>query len=131
PILTPNDTATHTPATLRSPRPHPQGREPTRPCSNKVALNRRYFETLALSTAGLAEHKTLYDAAQIDRKTAAAYDRLLENLLVLEILPAWTNNRFSRLMRTGKRYIVDVRWSLRRCNSTSWSCFVTVTCSGA
>jgi predicted AAA+ superfamily ATPase len=68
---------------------------------------RRYFEALALSTAGLAEHKTLYDAAQIDRKTAAAYDRLLENLLVLDILPAWVSNRFSRLLRTGKRYIVD------------------------
>jgi hypothetical protein len=37
----------------------------------------RYFEALALSTAGVAESKTLYDAAKIDRKTALAYERLL------------------------------------------------------
>ncbi len=39
PILTPNDTATPTPATPRPSHPHPQWREPTRPYSNKVALN--------------------------------------------------------------------------------------------
>jgi predicted AAA+ superfamily ATPase len=68
---------------------------------------RRYLEALALSTAGLADSKTLYDAAHIDRKTALAYERLLTNLLVLDILPAWTTNRLSRLTRTGKRYLVD------------------------
>lgn len=36
-----------------------------------------------------------------------AYERLLANLLVLDVLPAWTNNRLSRLTRTGKRYLVD------------------------
>ena len=39
PILTPNDTATPTPATPRPSHPHPQWREPTPPYSNKVALN--------------------------------------------------------------------------------------------
>ncbi len=68
---------------------------------------RRYFEALAASTAGLAEAKTLYDAAGIDRKTALAYERLLTNLLVLDTLPAWTSNRLSRLAKTGKRHIVD------------------------
>jgi predicted AAA+ superfamily ATPase len=68
---------------------------------------RRYFEAVALSTAGLADSKTLYDAAQIDRKTALAYERLLTNLLVLDILPAWSSNRLSRMTRTGKRYLVD------------------------
>lgn len=68
---------------------------------------RHYFEALALNTAGLAHDKTLYDAAQVDRKTALAYERLLANLLVLDILPAWTTNRLSRLTRTGKRYLVD------------------------
>ena len=37
---------------------------------------RRYFEVLALNTAGLAEHQTLYTAAGIDRHTAVEYDRL-------------------------------------------------------
>jgi predicted AAA+ superfamily ATPase len=75
------------------------GRDP-----NRLRL---YFEALALNTAGLARNKTLYEAAQIDHKTALAYQRLLTNLLVLDILPAWTTNRLSRMTRTGKRYLVD------------------------
>ncbi|MGA9284403.1 MAG: DUF4143 domain-containing protein [Solirubrobacteraceae bacterium] len=66
-----------------------------------------YFEALALNTAGLAQSKTLYEAARIDHKTASAYERLFINLLVLDILPAWTANRLSRMTRTGKRYLVD------------------------
>jgi predicted AAA+ superfamily ATPase len=68
---------------------------------------RLYFEALALNTAGLAQSKTLYDAAHIDHKTASAYERLFTNLLVLDTLPAWTTNRLSRMTRTGKRYLVD------------------------
>jgi uncharacterized protein len=68
---------------------------------------RRYFQALALDTAGLAEHKTLYDAAGINRKTAVAYDRLLSNLLVLDSVPAWTVNRLTRLVRAPKRYLLD------------------------
>ncbi len=70
-------------------------------------LLRRYFEALALSSAGTADSKTLYQAAGIDRKTAIAYERLLTNLLVLDTLPAWMTNRLSRLAKTGKRYLVD------------------------
>jgi uncharacterized protein len=68
---------------------------------------RRYFEALALNTAGLVNDKTLFDAAGINRRTAAAYEALLENLLVLEKHPAWTSNRLSRLVKASKRYIVD------------------------
>lgn len=68
---------------------------------------RRYFEALALNTAGLPEHQTLYGAAGIDRKTAVEYDRLLTNLFVIDTLPAWTSNRLSRLVKTSKRYLVD------------------------
>ncbi|MEX1141463.1 MAG: DUF4143 domain-containing protein [Thermoleophilaceae bacterium] len=68
---------------------------------------RRYFESLALSTAGMPEHKTLYDAAGINRKTAVGYDRLLVNLFVLDLLPAWTTNRLARLVRAQKRHLVD------------------------
>jgi hypothetical protein len=66
-----------------------------------------YFEALALNTAGLAQSKTLYDAAHIDHKTASSYERLFTNLLVLDTLPAWSTNRLSRMTRTGKRYLVD------------------------
>jgi uncharacterized protein len=68
---------------------------------------RRYFEATALSTAGQPDHKTLYDAAGINRKTAIAYDALLTNLFVLELAPAWATNRLNRLIKTPKRYLVD------------------------
>ena len=68
---------------------------------------RRYFEALALNTAGLPEHKTLYDAAGINRKTALSYDQLLTNLFVLDSLPAWTSNRLTRLVKGAKRHLVD------------------------
>ncbi len=68
---------------------------------------RRYLEALAVNSAGVVEDKTLYEAAGIDRKTAAGYEQLLKNLLVLEALPAWESNRLSRLTRVPKRYLVD------------------------
>ena len=68
---------------------------------------RRFFEALALNTAGLAEAKSLYDAAGIDRRTVLAYERLLINLFALDHVPSWTSNRFTRLVRGPKRYIVD------------------------
>jgi predicted AAA+ superfamily ATPase len=68
---------------------------------------RRYFEALALNSAGLAEQKTLYDAAGINRKTADAYESLLIGLFLLELVPAWWTNRLSRLVKGPKRYLVD------------------------
>lgn len=67
----------------------------------------RYFEAYALNSAGLAEHKTIYDAAGINRKTALAYERLLKNLMVVDELPAWTSNRLKRLVLSSKRYLID------------------------
>ncbi|NOX28536.1 MAG: ATP-binding protein [Actinobacteria bacterium] len=75
------------------------GRDPTR-------LG-RYLEAYAVNSAGLAEDKTLYDAAGINRKTALAYDRLLQNLLVVDELPSWSSNRLKRLVRSSKRHMVD------------------------
>lgn len=49
----------------------------------------------------------MYDTAVVDRKTALAYERLLENLLVVESLPAWSSNRLKRLVLSSKRYVVD------------------------
>jgi predicted AAA+ superfamily ATPase len=68
---------------------------------------RRYFEALALNTAGMPDHKTLYDAAGINRRTAVAYDQLLTNLFVLDSLPAWTSNRLNRLVKGAKRHLAD------------------------
>lgn len=76
-----------------------RGRDPAR--------LRRYLETYALNSAGLAEDKTIYDAAGIDRRTALAYEALLVNLQVVEALPAWTSNRLRRLTLSPKRYLID------------------------
>ena len=70
-------------------------------------LLRRYFEALAVNTAGLAAEKTVYDAASISRSTAAAYEQLLRNMFVLDSLPAWSTNRLSRLVKAPKRYLTD------------------------
>ncbi|SNQ45758.1 putative ATPase (AAA+ superfamily) [Frankia canadensis] len=68
---------------------------------------RRYFEVLALNSAGLVQARTLHEGAGINARTADAYDRLLQNLLVAESVPAWSTNRLKRLVRGAKRYIVD------------------------
>ena len=68
---------------------------------------RRYVEVFALNTAGLPEDKTLTEAADINYRTARAYDDLLVNLFVLDMIPAWTSNRLSRLIKAPKRYLVD------------------------
>ncbi len=70
-------------------------------------LLRRYFEALCVNTAGVAADKAIYDAAGITRMTAGAYERLLSDLFVFEALPAWSNNRLSRLVKGPKRYLTD------------------------
>lgn len=51
--------------------------------------------------------RTLYDVAAVDRRTATAYERLLQDLYVLDLLPAWHSNRLKRLARLPKRHVVD------------------------
>lgn len=67
----------------------------------------RYFLALALNTAGMADDKTLHDAAGISRETGLAYDRLLTDLAAVDTLPAWSTNRLKRLLRAPKRYVAD------------------------
>lgn len=76
-----------------------EGRDPIR--------LRRFFEVYALSSAGIPDDKTLYEAAGINHRTAVAYERLLANLLVVEATPAWTSNRIKRLSLSPKRYVTD------------------------
>lgn len=70
-------------------------------------LLRRYFEALCVNTAGMVDDKTIYEAAGINRMTAGAYERLLSDLFVFEAVPAWSNNRLSRLVKRPKRYMTD------------------------
>jgi uncharacterized protein len=68
---------------------------------------RRFLEAYALSTAGVVDDSTLYQAAGIDRRTALAYERLLMDLFAVEAVPAWTSNRLKRLVLSAKRYLVE------------------------
>jgi hypothetical protein len=69
---------------------------------------RRYFERVALNTAGIVDQVTLAEGAGVDKRTAAAYEQLLRNLLVLDAVPAWATNRLKRLVRKPKRHLTDV-----------------------
>jgi uncharacterized protein len=68
---------------------------------------RRYFQAYALNTAGVLDHKTIYEAAEISKITANAYEDLLARLFVVDQVPAWSSNRLKRLVRQPKRYVVD------------------------
>jgi hypothetical protein len=68
---------------------------------------RSYFEAYALNSAGVTDHKTIFDAAGVAKKTATAYEGLLTDLLIVEQLPAWTSNRLKRLAKQPKRYVFD------------------------
>ncbi|MDE3077247.1 MAG: DUF4143 domain-containing protein, partial [Chloroflexota bacterium] len=60
-----------------------------------------------LNTAGVVSDQALLEAGGVNHATAAAYERLLTDLFVVDALPAWFNNRLSRLIRLPKRFIVD------------------------
>jgi len=78
---------------------------PTKPRdSNRL---RRYFEAYALNSAGVTDHRTIYQAAEVTKTTATAYESLLFGLLIAERVPAWTSNRLKRLVRQPKRYVID------------------------
>ena len=68
---------------------------------------RTYLEALALASAGVASHTTIFTAAGITRRTAESYDDLLRRLALADSVPAWTTNRLSQLGSLPKRFIVD------------------------
>jgi predicted AAA+ superfamily ATPase len=70
-------------------------------------LLRRYLESRALNSAGITDHRSIYEAAGVAKATGEAYDQLLRNLLIIDTLPAWWTNRIKRLVRSPKRYMVD------------------------
>ena len=68
---------------------------------------RRYLTAVAANTAGIVDHKTIYDTAGIGRETAVAYDSLLELLFVTERIPAFHRNTMLRLVKGPKRYLIE------------------------
>lgn len=68
---------------------------------------RRYLEACAVNTARVVDHTTVFDAAGISRRTAAAYDATLGSIGLLDLVPAWETNLIKRLTRTPKRLLTD------------------------
>jgi hypothetical protein len=68
---------------------------------------RRYLQAWALNSAGVVDDVTIYRAVGLDRRTHVAYEQLLVNMFVGELVPAWSTNRLKRLVRSPKRYVVD------------------------
>ncbi|MBA2324642.1 MAG: hypothetical protein H0V92_11735 [Pseudonocardiales bacterium] len=90
---------------------------------------RRYLQAWAANTAGVPEHKTLYEAAEINRATAVGYDRLLYTLLVVDPVPAWSTNRLARLTSAPNATSSNQRCSDHCSGSTRPPYYVIQTCS--
>lgn len=68
---------------------------------------RRYITTLSLNLAGLPTDASLWRDADVNARTATAYDRALTSLAIVDLVPAWVSNRLKRLTKGTKRYLVD------------------------
>lgn len=68
---------------------------------------RRYLTVLALNLAGQPTDQALLRDADVNAKTAAAYERALTSLGVVELVPAWVTNRLKRITKGAKRYLTD------------------------
>lgn len=65
------------------------------------------LRTLAVCTAGSPTETTLAAAAGVDVRTLRAYLDLLEDLRIIERLPAWHSNRLTRLVKSPKYHVID------------------------
>lgn len=68
---------------------------------------RRFLDAYELTSASVVHDETLYEAAGVEHKTGRAYEGLLQDLFVVEALPAWRIARLKRLVRSPKRFVVD------------------------
>lgn len=67
----------------------------------------RLLRASAEHSAGVVADTELAAAADINVKTVRRQERLLEDLRIVDNLPAWHSNRISRLVKNRKRYLVD------------------------
>lgn len=68
---------------------------------------RRFLNAYAATTATTVTDVSLARATGINIRTALSYERLLEDLFVVNRIPAWAGNPLKQLTRSAKRYISD------------------------
>ena len=76
--------------------------------SRDASRLRRYLQVWVLNSAGIVDDTTIHTAAGIDRRTHLAYERLLEDIFVVHLVPSWSTNRLKRVAQAPKRYVCDV-----------------------
>lgn len=69
---------------------------------------RRHLEAYTLSSAGVAQHKTIYDAAEVNKATPAAYDELFAAQLRPELQISATRPRLHHLRTKQGRHEIDL-----------------------
>ncbi len=67
----------------------------------------RFLETVALFNGHLVNNAELGVRSGIDRKTADRYVALLEQLFLVQRLPAWSHSDLKRLIKAPKLHLVD------------------------
>jgi predicted AAA+ superfamily ATPase len=67
----------------------------------------RLVGALALNTAGTPAVASLAEFSDLDRRTVGRLLALLEDLRVLERLPAWSRGKTARLVKTPKYHLTD------------------------
>lgn len=65
------------------------------------------LKAAALNTAGLPQTTTLMEASGASRYVAEKYLSLLEELFIIDQVPAWQKNRLTRMVKTPKLHMVD------------------------
>ena len=67
----------------------------------------RFLRTVALTNGEMINFTKLANDAQVPPSTAAEYVRLLEDTLTGFLMPAWTESRKRKAIKTGKFYFFD------------------------
>lgn len=67
----------------------------------------RILQLAATQSAQLLNMSKIAAPFRISRPTVSAYFTLLQNIFLLDVLPAWHSNRVKRLVKTPKVHMVD------------------------
>ena len=72
----------------------------------------KLLRATALNTAGLPALQSLAQHADADHRTAKAYLDLLEELRIVDRIPAWGSNRLTRAVKSPKLHLADTGMAL-------------------